>query len=334
MPSPPYRTVLQRRHLIAAAVPALAWPQVTPAQPAGAAVIGYLSSKDAAAEKTIIAAARRGLARNGFVEGRNLSIEFSFSDGDYSRLAALARDLVERRVALIVTSGVPATLAARDASATIPIVFRLAVDPVAFGLAKSLNRPGGNLTGVTMLFDPLTPKKLQLLHELVPSNAPIGFLLNPRNQNAASHQRRAEEAAKDLGLRLLVLRAGDPGELEAAFAAARQAGVASLLVGDDPFFDVSARTLTDAAARHAIATMYYVRDFVDVGGLVSYGPDFAEMAEQAGDYAGRILKGAQPGDLPIGQPTRIDLVINLKAARAIGVSVPPSLLARADAVIE
>ncbi|MGE5151600.1 MAG: ABC transporter substrate-binding protein, partial [Rhodospirillaceae bacterium] len=263
-----------------------------------------------------------------------LTIEFRWSDGDYSRLQGLAAELVDRKVDVLMTSGLPATLAARKATSAVPIVFRLAIDPVAFGVAQSLSRPGGNLTGVTMLFDPLTPKKLQLLHELVPGSTSVGFLINANNQNAASHRAFSENAARNLGLQLTVVQAGTVPELDAAFAAARKAGVGMLLVGDDPFFDTSSRDLLAAAARHAIPTMYYVRDFTAAGGLISYGPNFGEMSRQAGDYAGRILKGAKPADLPIGQPTRIELVINRKAAAALGLTIPPSLLARADEVID
>ena len=324
---------MRRRDFVFLAGGAVTGPLGAAAQPA-MRVIGYLSSKGPGAETGIVAAARQGLAQHGFVEGRGLTIEFRWSDGDYSRLPDLAAELVERKVDLLMTSGLPATLAARKATSTIPIVFRLAIDPVAFGLAQSLGRPGGNLTGVTMLFDPLTPKKLQLLHELVPGSTSIGFLINARNQNAASHREHAEKAARSLGLQLVEVSAGTEPELDAAFAAARKAGVGTLLVGDDPFFDTSSGELIAAAARHAIPTMYYVRDFTAAGGLISYGPNFDEMARQAGDDAGRILKGAKPADLPIGQPTRFELVINRKTAAALGLAIPPSILARADEVIE
>lgn len=310
------------------------WPLAAPAQQPAVPVIGYLSSKDAVAETGIVSAVRKGLAENGFIEGRTVSIAYRWSEGEYDRLPAFAADLVARKVALIMASGVPATLAAKAATSTIPIVFRLAIDPVAFGLAQSFNRPGGNLTGVTMLFDPLTPKKLQLLHELVPTAATIGFLINPKNQNAQSHQERAVAAARHLGLRITVLTASSAGELDSAFAAGRQQEVGAVLVGDDPFFDVGKHELVAAASRHAISTMYYVRDFVVAGGLISYGPSFEEMSHQAGIYAGRILKGANPAELPIAQPTKIELVINLKTAWALGLTVPPALFARADEIIE
>src|SRR5712691_1462875 len=196
-------------------------------------LIGYFSSKGEASETGIVSAVRKGLAENGFIEGRTVSIAYRWSEGDYDRLPAFAADLLARKVNVIMASGVPATLAAKAATSTIPIVFRLAIDPVAFGLVQSFNRPGGNLTGVTMLFDPLTPKKLQLLHELVPAAATIGFLINPKNQNARSHQDHALGAAKSLGLRVTVLKASSAGEFDSAFAAGRQQGVGAVLVGDD-----------------------------------------------------------------------------------------------------
>ena len=310
------------------------WPLAVRAQQPAMPVMGYLSSKGEAAEAGILAAVRKGLAESGFVEGRTVAIDYRWSEGEYDRLPAFAADLVARKVNVIMASGVPATLAAKAATSTIPIVFRLAIDPVAFGLAQSLNRPGGNLTGVTMLFDALTPKKLQLLHELVPTAATIGFLINPKNQNAQSHQEHAVAAAKSLGLRVTVLTASTAGEFDSAFAAGRQQGVRAVLVGDDPFFDVGKEELVAAASRHGIPTMYYVRDFVVAGGLISYGPSFEELSRQAGVYAGRILKGANPAELPVAQPTRIELVINLNTAKALGLAVPPALLTRADEVIE
>jgi len=328
-----YYSPMRRRDFVSILGGATAWPLLAHGQPARP-VIGYLSSKGPGAEVGIVAAARQGLAQQGFVEGRSLAIEFRWSDGDYGRLVGLAAELVERKVDLLMTSGLPATLAARDATATLPIVFRLAIDPVAFGLAQSLGRPGGNLTGVTMLFDPLTPKKLQLLHELVPGSSSVGFLINANNQNAASHREHAEKAARSLSLQLTEVSAGTVPELDAAFATAKKAGVGTLLVGDDPFFDTSSDALIAAAARYAIPTMYYVRDFTAAGGLISYGPTFDEMARQAGDTAGRILKGDKPANLPIGQPTRIELVVNRKTANALGLAIPSSILARADEVIE
>lgn len=324
----------RRRFIFGLGSAATAWPFIARAQQKAMPVIGYLSSAEPASDATYIAATREGLAQQGFVEGRNLAIEFRWGNGDYSRLPRLAGELIDLRVSLLMTSGLPATLAAKKASSAIPIVFRLAIDPVAFGLAQSLNRPGGNLTGVTMLFDPLTSKKLQLLHQLVPHAAAIGFLINPENQNAASHKERAQEAAQSLGLSLLVLSASNPTEIEAAFATAQQRGLGAVLVGDDPFFGEIQKDLVEAAARHATPTLYYVRDFTVAGGLISYGPSREEMARQAGNYAGLILNGANPAELPVRQPTKFELVINLKAAKTLGLAVPQPLLAQADEVIE
>ena len=310
-----------------------AWPFTARGQNLAIATIGYLSSKDEKSEAGIIAGVRKGLAEQGLVEGQNVSLAYRWSGGDYSRLPELAADLVAGKVDVIAASGLPAALAAKAATSAIPIVFRLAIDPIAFGLAQSFDRPGGNLTGVTMLFDPLTPKKLQLLHELV-SGLSVGLLVNPRNPNATSHQEHAETAAQALGLRLTVLTAGSPDEIEPAFAMGRQKGIGALLVGDDPLFDVENHRLVGIAARYKIPTMYYVRDFVVSGGLFSYGPSFDEMATQVGLYVGRILKGAKPADLPIQQPTKFELVINLKTAKALGLTVPPTILTQADEVIE
>ena len=299
-----------------------------------APLIGYLSSKGENAEAGIIAAVRQGLIERGFVNERSVAFTYRWSDGDYTRLPELAADLVDRKVNVIVASGLPAALAAKAATSTIPIVFRLAVDPVAFGLAQSFDRPGGNITGVTMLFDLLTPKKIELLHELIPAAALIGFLVNPNNQNAASHIDHAERAAATLGRPLTILKAGRADELEPAFATSREKGVGALLVGDDPLFDVLNQQLVSAAARYRMPTMYYVRDFVVTGGLISYGPSFDEMAKQVGIYIGRILEGAKPAELPIQQPTKFEFVINIKTAKALGLAVPPALLARTDEVLE
>ena len=325
---------MERRAFIKVIGATAAWPLVARAQPATGPVIGYLSSKGPAVEAGIIASIRQGLAERGFVEGKNVAFAYHWAEGDYNHLPGLAADLVKQNVNVIAASGLPAALAAKAATPTIPIVFRLAIDPVAFGLAQSLNRPGGNITGVTMLFDPLTPKKLELLHQIVPSTASIGILINPNNQNAQSHQEYAERAAATLGFKLTVLKAGRLDELEAAFAAARQKGVGALLVGDDPLFDVLNQQLVDTAARSRIPTMYYTRDFVIAGGLISYGPNFDEMGKQMGIYLGRILQGTRAAELPIQQPTKFELIINIKTAKALGLTLPPALLARADQVVE
>jgi putative tryptophan/tyrosine transport system substrate-binding protein len=311
-----------------AASPSLAWAQ-RPAR----AVIGYLSSASEASDTRIIGELKKGLAELGFVEGSNVVFISQWSEGDYSRLEEFASGLIARKADVLVASGLPATLAAQKATSTIPIVFRFAIDPVAHGVVQSFDRPGGNLTGATMLFDPLTPKKLQLLHELV-GGVTIGFLVNPSNQNVASHLDHAATAAKALGLKLATVKASRPDEIELAFAAAKQQSVAAVLLGDDPLFFTRRDDVIRAAAALRIPTMYYVRDFTDAGGLISYGPSFDEMARHTGRYVGRILNGAKPAELPVLQPTRFEFVINLKTARAQGIAVPAALLARADEVIE
>jgi len=326
---------MKRRTFIASAglVFAAAAPRAAFAQQARIPTIGYLSSKSEAAERGIVAGVKRGLGQLGLREGENVAIVYRWSGGNYDDLAQMAAELIAARVDIIATSGLPATLAAQKATTVIPIVFRLAVDPVAFGLARSFDRPDTNLTGVTMLFDLLTPKKLQLVHELS-RNPAIALLINPRNPNAASHRDHAETAARSLGLQLLVITAGNAAEIETAFVSAKQGAAAAVLVGDDPLFDSESDKLVRAAATQRLPTMFYVRDFVRAGGLISYGPNFDEMAEQVGQDIGRILKGAKPSDVPIQQPTKFELVINAGTARALGLTIPPALLDRADEVIE
>ena len=324
---------MRRREVIALAGAAAAWSLTARAQQSAIPVVGYLSSKNEAAEAGITAAIRRGLAEQGFLGDRAVVFTYRWSEGDYTRLPQFAADLVDREVNVIAASGLPAALAAKAATSRIPVVFRLAVDPVAFGLVQSLDHPGSNVTGVTMLFDPLTPKKLELLHEIIPA-ASVGLLINPNNQNAASHREHAVRAAALLNLQRSILTVGRLEDLDAAFAAARKKGVRALLVGDDPLFDTINQQMVDTATRYRMPTMYYVRDFVLTGGLISYGPSFDEMSKQVGIYIGRILQGAEPAGLPVQQPTKIELVINAKAAKTLGIEVPPGILARADQVIE
>jgi putative ABC transport system substrate-binding protein len=324
---------VRRREFILGSACAIVLPTSGNAQTRAVPVVGYLSSKSEAAEIGIVAGVKKGLAQFGFVDGSNVLMTYRWSGGNYDRLAEFVTELIRNNVDIIVTSGLPATLAAKAATTTIPVVFRLAVDPVAFALADSFDHPGKNLTGVTMMFDPLTPKKLQLLHEMVPSPS-VGLLVNPKNPNAASHREHADAAARPLGLQLSILTASSGAEIEPAFATARRNRVAAVLVGDDPLFDSESATLVQAAATHRMPTMYYVRDFVQAGGLISYGPSFDEMAEQVGQYLGRIFKGAKPADLPIQQPTRFELVVNTRTANALQLAIPPTLLAAADQVFE
>jgi putative tryptophan/tyrosine transport system substrate-binding protein len=325
---------LRRRQIIKLLGMATAWPLAARAQRTITPLIGYLSSKGKFAEAGSVVAMREGLKERGFIDGVNVRIEYRWCDGDYGRLPRLAADLINQDVNVITASGLPAALAAKEATSTIPIVFRVAVDPVAADLVASIDHPGGNITGVTALSDQLTPKKIQLLHELVPSALKIGFLIDPKNQNVALYKENAERAAETLGLRLSALAASRAEDIDSAFAAASRDAVNALLISDDPVFGVISHQLVDAAARSKIPTLYYDSGFVLAGGLISYGPSFDELARQQGSCLGRILEGAKPADMPVQQATKFELVINLKTAKSLGLSIPPSILASVDRVID
>jgi putative ABC transport system substrate-binding protein len=325
---------LRRRQIIKLLGMATAWPLAARAQRTITPLIGYLSSKGKFAEAGSVVAMREGLKERGFIDGVNVRIEYRWCDGDYGRLPRLAADLINQDVNVITASGLPAALAAKEATSTIPIVFRVAVDPVAADLVASIDHPGGNITGVTALSDQLTPKKIQLLHELVPSALKIGFLIDPKNQNVALYKENAERAAETLGLRLSALAASRAEDIDSAFAAASRDAVNALLVSDDPVFGVISHQLVDAAARSKIPTLYYDSGFVLAGGLISYGPSFDELARQQGSCLGRVLEGAKPADMPVRQATKFELVINLKTAKSLGLIVPPSILASVDRVID
>ncbi len=296
-------------------------------------VVGFLSTGAPGIAGRYLTAWRKGLAEAGFVEGRNLMVEYRWAEGRYDRAPALAADLVGRKADVINTTSAAAALAAKAATSTIPIIFSGLADPLALGLVQSLSRPGGNLTGIALSFESLAEKRLQLLHELVPA-ARIGFLINPEGRNAAQLGERIRAAALALGVDVTTLTASRPDEFEPAFATGRQRGVSAILIGDDAFFNVERQRLLDLAVRYAVPAMYFQRYFAVEGGLISYSTSFDDMAYQAGSYIGRILKGAKPADLPVMQPTKFELVINLKTATALGLTVPPALLARADEVIE
>ena len=297
-------------------------------------VIGYLGagSRDAAAPFT--AAFRQGLSEAGYVEGQNLIIEYHWAEGDYDRLPALAVDLVDRKVDVIVTGAGISALAAKSATSTIPIVFLSGDDPVENGLVTSLARPGGNLTGFSTLFVELMRKRFELLSELVPQARVIALLVNPNRFTAERMIRDEQEAARAKGLQLRILKAGTEGEIDAAFANLVELQTGALLVGTDPFFSSQRDQLVALAARHAVPAIYEWREFAVAGGLISYGPSPTGVFRQVGIYAGRILKGAKPADLPVQQPTRFELVVNLNTAKALGLTVPPSILARSDEVID
>ena len=280
-----------------------------------------------------MAAFRQGLGDSGYVEGHNVAMEYRWAEGHYDRLPALAADLVGRKVDLIVTGGPPATLAAKGASSAIPIVLT-GGDPVGEGLVASLARPGGNLTGVTFMVTELMPKRFELLSELVPQARVIALLVNPNSSYAERMIRDVQQAALAKGVQLPVLKAATDSEVDAAFTSLVQLHAGALVIGNDPFFDSRSEQIVALASRHAVPAIYGWRDFPVSGGLISYGPSLAVAYRQVGIYAGKILKGAKPADLPVEQPTKFDLVINLKTAKGLGLTVPQSFLARADEVIE
>ena len=293
-------------------------------------VIGFLGS---ASPSHILAAFHQGLGETGYVDGQNLAFEYRWAEGRYDRLPALAADLVLRKVDLIAADGIPAALAAKTATSTIPIVFAVG-DPVDLGLVASLARPGGNLTGVSTMAPELSPKRLELLSELVPQVGVIALLVNPNNSNTERTTRDMQEAARAKGVQLHILTAGTESEIDAAFATLAQLHAGGLVIGGDPFFANRREQLVTLAASHGIPAIYQSRAFAEAGGLISYGSNFTAAFRQVGVYAGKILKGAKPADLPVEQPTTFELVVNLKTATAPGLTVPPSILARADEVIE
>ena len=313
---------------------AAAWPLAARAQQQTMPVIGFLCSGSAEAFAPLVAAFRDGLREAGYVEGRNVATEFAWAAGRYDKLSSLAADLVSRQVAVIVAAGgAVAGLAAKAATTTIPIVVATGDDPVKYGLVASLNRPTGNITGVTLFIDVLEAKRVEILTEIAP-RAALAILVNPRNPNAETEARDAQAAAQQSGRELRVLTASNEGEIDAAFATLAQQAGAALTIGTDTFFYSRPDQLVGRAARHAIPTIYFHRSFGLAGGLITYGATFTDELRTAGQYAGRILAGEKPNNLPILQPSKFELVINLKTAKALGLDVPPTLLARADEVIE
>jgi len=311
-----------------------AWPFAARAQQKAMPVIGVLSTGSPSATTEVMGAFRQGLSEAGYVEGQNLAIEYRWAEGNYDRLPALAADLVGRKVDLIMASSPPSALAAKSATSTIPIVFRGGSDPVGYGLVASLARPGGNLTGVSFVPNELTAKRLELLSELVPQAGVIALLVNPNGANTERVIRDVQEAARTKGLQLHVLKAGSESEIDTAFASLVQLHAGALVVGADPFLTSRREQLVALASRHAVPSIYAWREFAASGGLVSYGASLTSAFRLVGHYAGKILKGAKPADLPVQQPTTFELVINLKTAEALGIDVPATLLAQADEIIE
>jgi ABC-type uncharacterized transport system substrate-binding protein len=325
---------MKRRDLVAiVAGAAVARPIAVRAQQKAMPVIGVLTATSPAPFTPLMNAFRQGLSEAGYVEGQNVAIEYRWAEGHYDRLPALAADLVGRKVDLIMASNPPAALAAKSATSTIPIVFRGPADPVGDGLVASLARPGGNLTGVS-LADDVTAKRLELLSELVPRAGVIALLVNPNNANAERVIRDVQEAARTKRLQLHVLKAGGESEIDSAFASLVQLHAGALVVGADPFLSSRRDQLVALASRHAVPSIYAWREFAASGGLISYGPSLTSVYRLAGAYVGKVLKGAKPADLPVEQPTTFELVINLKTAEALGLTVPQSMLMRADEVIE
>jgi putative ABC transport system substrate-binding protein len=326
---------VRRREFISLFGGAAAWPLAARAQQPAVPVIGYLNSASPEVDAARLTGLRRGLNQSGYVEGRNLVIEYRWAGNQADRLPALAADLVQLRVAVIVTPGLVATLAAKAATTSIPIVFLVGNDPVQLGLVASLNRPGGNLTGYNVLLGELGSKGLALLHELVPGIAPIGFLGNPNNPAVFELMTRdVLAAAPVIGVKVRTLKAATDREIDVAFVSVAQERTGALLVGNDLFFNSRIEQLVALAARHAIPTMYPVREFVVAGGLISYGGSLTENYRQVGLHTGRILKGEKPADLPVQQETKLELTINRKTANALGLQIPDKLLALADEVIE
>jgi putative ABC transport system substrate-binding protein len=297
-------------------------------------VIGFLSSSSPGPGAPNVAAFRQGLSETGYVEGQNLAIEYRSAEDRYDRLPALAADLVDSKVDVIATGGLPLALAAKSATSTIPIVFIIGTDPVELGLVASLARPGGNLTGIAIMATELMPKRLELLSELVPQASVIALLVNPNNASAEPQTRDVQQASRAKGVQLRILKASTDGEIDTAFATLVQLQAGALVVGTDPFFYNQREHLVALASRHAVPTMYEFREFAAAGGLISYGPSLTGTWRQVGIYVGQILKGAKPADLPVRQPTTFELVVNLKTAKELGLTVPQSILVRADEVIE
>jgi putative ABC transport system substrate-binding protein len=297
-------------------------------------VIGFPSSASAEGFAPILPSFRDGLKQEGFTEGENLKIEYAWAAGNYDKLPGLASDLVGRKVAVIVaTGGAVAALAAKAATSTIPIVFSIGDDPLKFGVVANLGRPGGNITGVTLFMGELAPKRMELLAELAPAGK-LAILTNPRNPNAEGEADGARAVAERSGRELLIVKAGNENEIDSAITEiARQPGTA-MMVGTDPYFFVQRAQITALAARHAIPAIYFYRDFTAVGGLISYGATITAENRVAGVYAGRILKGEIPGDLPVKQPSKIELLVNAKTARELGITIPSTILALADEIID
>jgi len=325
---------LDRRELLILSGSAIAFPLPTRAQQKTMPVIGVLSGASPGPSAPFVAAFRQGLGETGYVEGQNVALELRYAEGHYDRLPAMAADLVGRKVDVIAAAGLPSARAAKTATSTMPIVFASGDDPVAAGLVASLARPGGNLTGVSILNVELNPKRLELVFELAPQAKVVAMLVNPDNPQTERGMRDVQEAARAMGVPLEILKASSESEINATFDSLAQLKAGSLVIANDPFFFNRREQLLALAARYAVPAIYAWPEFAASGGLIAYGTSLTGVYRQVGVYTGKILRGAKPADLPVEQPTKFELVINLKTAKALGLTVPQSLLAGADEVIE
>jgi ABC-type uncharacterized transport system substrate-binding protein len=327
--------MIGRREFITLLGGAAAWPLAVRAQQQATSTIGFVSSRAPGESAGVVAAFRQGIGGAGFVEGQNLAIAFRWAEGRYDRLPALVAELVNLRVAvLFAAGGPPSALAAKEATSTIPVVFSAVSDPVRLGLVPSLNRPGGNVTGMSLLNSELVAKSAQLLKEAVPAAAVIAFLVNPSGPSAEIYAKEAPATARALGIQIPVLNASTEHDLDEVFASLEKLGASGLVVPAEPFFDSQRERIVSLAVQHAVPMISSLREYVVAGGLMSYGPSLPDSYRRAGIYVGRVLKGEKPADLPVMQPTKFELVLNLKAAKALGIEIPPTLLVRADEVIE
>ena len=313
----------------------VAWPLAAAAQQPALPVVGFLGAGSRESDAYRAAAVRKGLIEAGFVEGRNVAFEYRWAEDQYERLPALAADLVRREVAVFVAiGGITSAIAAKSATATIPIVFEIGGDPIGMGLVASLNRPGGNIPGVSFLINTLVAKQFEVLHETVPKTALIGFLVNPTNPDADNETKSARAAAGSVGQKIAIVQARTDSELETTFVTLVQQRAGALVICADPFFNNQRDKLVELATRQKLPAIHSLREYAAAGGLMSYGTSITEAHRLVGLYAGRILKGEKPADLPVQQSTKVELVINLKTAKALGLTVPPQIVARADEVIE
>jgi putative tryptophan/tyrosine transport system substrate-binding protein len=325
---------MKRRQFLGVLVGAAAgWPVMARGQQQSMPLVAYLSSASRGGYEEFTSALLKGLAETGFIEGQNLKVEYRFAEGRYEQLPGLAAELTALRPAVLFANG-PAAPLAKAATATIPIVFTTGFDPIALGLVSSLARPGGNVTGVSIMNVELAPKRLELMRDMIPAAKTVGVLVNPDNPNNETLRKEVQNAAGALGLDIQIQKARTVSDIATAFESLSSQGVGALVVGTDPFFTTQSRQLAELSLQQAIPTMFQYREFVTAGGLVSYGPSLADVYRQAGISIGRILKGEKPSDLPVPQVTKVEMMVNLKSAKTLGVSIPLPLLGRADEVIE